>query len=194
MKATLRADIIAATTHGDTEIGRLPAGVGIERLRWDGTQLIDLAEATTIHVRHLSGSHYELHCIPVPNSQPVAMTWADRRKLTIVSGTIRLKTAEETAAEARTDQAKTIRNRYARRMAALAAPYTPEERETWPIQLAEAEAYIADPSAPVAMLTEIAKARGITVAELAGKVITKNAYYRQTVGAILGRQQRDLAS
>ncbi len=99
MKALLCEDIIQAVGTGDTEIGSLPSGVGVERLRWDGSKLIDLAEATQIYVRHLSGNHFELHAVAVLGSQPVAMTWPERKNLTLVDGLIRLKTAEEIAAE-----------------------------------------------------------------------------------------------
>lgn len=99
MKATLREDIIQAVSGGDTEIGPLPPGIGVERLRWSGSQLIDLAAATLIHVRHLSGNHFELHGVAVAGSQPVAMTWADRKNLVLTDGLIRLKTADELTAE-----------------------------------------------------------------------------------------------
>jgi hypothetical protein len=99
MKALLSEDIIQAVGSGDTEIGALPPGIGVERLRWDGSQLLDLAEATQIYVRHLSGNRFELHGVAVAGSQPVAMTWADRKNLIIVDGLIRLKTAEELGAE-----------------------------------------------------------------------------------------------
>lgn len=99
MKAQLIEDIIQAVGAGDTEIGALPPGVGVERLRWDGATLIDLAEATQIHVRHISGKHFELHCMAVVGSQPVTMTWADRKNLIMVDGLIRLKTAEELYAD-----------------------------------------------------------------------------------------------
>lgn len=99
MKAHLNEDIIQAIGSGDTEIGSLPPGVGVERLRWDGVQLIDLAAAAQIHVRHIAGNHFELHGVAVAGSQPVAMTWADRKNLTVVDGLIRLKTAEELYAD-----------------------------------------------------------------------------------------------
>lgn len=100
MKALLQEDIIMAVGGaGDTEIGSLPPGIGVERLRWDGGHLLDLAAAELLYVRHLSGNHFELHGVAVPNSQPVAMTWGDRHNLTIADGLIRLKTADELTAE-----------------------------------------------------------------------------------------------
>lgn len=99
MKALLIEDIIQAVGGGDTEIGPLPPGVGVERLRWDGERLLDLAAASLIYVRHLSGNHFELHGVAVPGSQPVAMTWGDRNNLTIADGLIRIKTADELTAE-----------------------------------------------------------------------------------------------
>lgn len=194
MLATLREDIIIAVGRGDFEIGRLPAGGGVERLRWDGDQIIDLAEAATIHVRHLSGNHFELHALPLPGTQPVAMRYQDRARLTVAEGIIRLKTEAEIQAAQLAAASQAIRARYARQMAAIAAPYTSEERETWPIQLTEAEAYTADPSAPVAMLAEIASARGISVPDLVAKIMHNNSQFRGAVGRLLGLQQWELDS
>jgi hypothetical protein len=99
MKATLREDIVVSVGRGEVEIGPLPAGVGVERLRWDGGQLVDLATVELIHVRHLGGTHFELHAVAVAGSQPVAMSYLNRRHLTVAEGIIRLKTQAEIDAE-----------------------------------------------------------------------------------------------
>jgi len=184
MKATLREDIIMAVGRGDTEIGCMPPGVGIERLRWDGERLVDLAEVLTIHVRHLSGSHFELHAVPVTHSQPVTMSWADRKRLTVTDGVIRLKTETETEAEVKTGKASAIRARYAALLAGVAGPYLREERETWFTQLKEADEWLADPAVGTPMLTAMATGRGITVATLVAKVKANDQ--------LLGEQQREL--
>jgi len=103
MKAVLEHDIIIhITEQGDTEIGNIPAdkkGIGLERLRWTGTEIVDLADLTELWVRHLGHDFFEFHAIPVPNARLVIMTYSDRRRLTITDGLLRLKTAEEIEAE-----------------------------------------------------------------------------------------------
>lgn len=99
MKAVVDQDIIVNLTDlGDTEIGTLPNGVGLERLRWDGTKIVDLADLTEMWVKNNSGS-FELHCVCVPDSQLVQMTYSDRKNLVSNNGTIRLKTQEEINAD-----------------------------------------------------------------------------------------------
>ena len=97
MKALIDRDIIISFS-GDTEIGQIPAGVGIERLRFDGTKIVDLAELSQFWVEEVAG-RFVLHCIEVPNSQPMNMQYADRKYLLNNSGNIRLKTQEEIDAE-----------------------------------------------------------------------------------------------
>lgn len=82
-----------------------------------------------------------------------------------------------------------IRQHYAQKMAAVAAPYTPEERETWFAQVAEANAYQANNTASTPLLSAISAVRGVAVATLANTVITKDNAFRSAVGAILGEQQ-----
>ena len=97
MKALIDRDIIISFS-GDTEIGQIPAGVGIERLRFDGTQIVDLAELSQFWVEETAG-RFVLHCIEVPNSQLVIMQYSDRKYLLNNSGNIRLKTQQEIDAE-----------------------------------------------------------------------------------------------
>jgi hypothetical protein len=99
LKAFLDHDIIInITEHGDTEIGSLPIGVGMERLRFDGEKVIDLADLTSFWVVPIAKG-FELHCIEVPNSQLVQMSYFDRKHLMTNSSTIRLKTPEDISAE-----------------------------------------------------------------------------------------------
>lgn len=72
----------------------------------------------------------------------------------------------------------------------IVCPYEQSERETWSIQLAEAEAYAADPNVDAPMLTAMASTRGITVSELAAKVMENNNLFRSAAGEILGEQQK----
>jgi len=104
MRATLDKDIIVKI-GGPTEIGRLPKGVGLERLRFDGKKIIDLATLDEIWVEEKNGV-FILHAIEVPGSQLVRMRYADRRKLVKDGNKIRLKTAEEIEAEAKEEELK----------------------------------------------------------------------------------------
>ncbi|OHD24775.1 MAG: hypothetical protein A2Y38_07805 [Spirochaetes bacterium GWB1_59_5] len=91
--------------------------------------------------------------------------------------------------EARAARAAAIRAEGARRLAALAAPYGPAERETWDTQQREARAHRADPAAPTPMLTAMAAGRGISLPELVDRVMGNVALFEAAAGAILGRQQ-----
>lgn len=81
-----------------------------------------------------------------------------------------------------------VRAEAARRMALIAQPYSREERETWPQQIAEAEAYTADNRADVPMLTAIAEPRGLSVAQMATLVLTLRAQFKAATAAILAAQ------
>jgi len=97
MKAVVSQDIIVhITERGDTEIGKLPKGIGLERLRWDGSKVVDLAGLDEIWVECKNGA-FILHAIEVPGSQLVRMTYKDRKRLTIEDGKIRLLTTGEIA-------------------------------------------------------------------------------------------------
>lgn len=105
MKATLDQDIIAALHAGDTEIGELPPGVGIERLRWDGARLVDLDSLAGIWVEVVNGT-YRLHAVAVPGAVLVPMTYRQRKMLMLNGGSPRLKTIAEATAEAEAEQAR----------------------------------------------------------------------------------------
>ncbi len=106
MKAVLEHDIIIhITEQGDTEIGNIPAdkkGVGLERLRWTGTEIVDLADLTEMWIRHLGHDFFEFHAIPVPDAQRVSVSYGDRHRLVMNDGLLRLKTDEEIEAEGKT--------------------------------------------------------------------------------------------
>lgn len=94
--AVLREDVILRITRQGpaTDIGALPKGVGFDRLRFDGKRLVDLADLETIYVRPSPGG-YDLHVVAVPGSQPVTMRYAERKRLTMEGGTIRLMSEAE---------------------------------------------------------------------------------------------------
>ncbi len=87
-----------------------------------------------------------------------------------------------------------VRAEAARRLEALAAGYTREERETWGVQIAEAAAVQAGGDATAApMLAALAAARGITLAEMAVRVQALSAQLTAATATILAAQATLLA-
>ena len=82
MKAILREDLIikVSLTEG-IEIGNIPNTVSLDRLRWDGSKIVDLANVSVIYIRHLGDNFFELHAIPQPNTQWLPMNYKQRRDL-----------------------------------------------------------------------------------------------------------------
>jgi hypothetical protein len=109
VKATLAEDMIVSF-GGDTEIGALPKGIGLERLRWDGQKLVDLDKVSEIWVRSIRGV-FELHAVEVPGSQLVAMRYQDRKRLYVEGGLIRLRTVEEMEALRQAETDSLVENR-----------------------------------------------------------------------------------
>jgi hypothetical protein len=96
-RAILKNDkIVRLTVDPDlgVEIGLLPKGVGWERLRWNGSELIDLADLTTFFVHR---GTFSLHATEQTNTEEVQMVYTDRLNLIKDPDTklIRVKTTEE---------------------------------------------------------------------------------------------------
>ncbi len=71
-----------------------------------------------------------------------------------------------------------------RRLEALVATYSPQERETWATQLDEAKAVKAG-ATDAPFLTPLAAARGWTLDEMADRVLSLAAQFAAASGAIL---------
>lgn len=74
-------------------------------------------------------------------------------------------------------------------VAALAKDYPDSEVQSWPQQVKEAMALSADPQADAPLLTAIATARGLPVAELASRVLDKMNAYAAASGVLIGQRQ-----
>lgn len=83
-----------------------------------------------------------------------------------------------------------IRSSAARAMESLAAPYLPQERESWDTQFKEATEWLVNSNASVPMIAAMTGNRGITVADLVGKIMENANLYRDAIGVMLGKQQR----
>lgn len=77
------------------------------------------------------------------------------------------------------------------RSKALHEKYSDAEVASWDQQRSEASAYIANDTSPVPLLSAIASGRGITILELAQKVIANAAAYDVAFGQLLGKYQRN---
>lgn len=85
-----------------------------------------------------------------------------------------------------------VRAECARRMSALVAGYTPEERETWPVQIAEARAVI-DGATSAPMLSVLAEARGLSLEAFAASVLRVAEATTAATAALLAAQARLLS-
>ncbi len=82
-----------------------------------------------------------------------------------------------------------IRTEGARRLAVIGLPYSAQERETWPQQVAEAKAVLADTNAPTPLLSAIAAGDNIPVTDLATTIIQKADAFSAAAGAVLAAQR-----
>lgn len=82
-----------------------------------------------------------------------------------------------------------INAEFQKAVAALAKDYPDSEVQSWPQQVKEATALSADPQADAPLLTAIATARGLPVAELASRVLDKMNAYAAASGVLIGQRQ-----
>lgn len=180
-----------------TDIGPIPRGVGTERLRWTGTELVDLAEVSEIYVLPKSGG-FELHAVEVPGSQLLEMNYFDRKRLRLENGTVVLDTPEEAREREKTtlfwEMTKLITKRADAALDLYLAEYGEVERTSFIKQLEEAQALSADPEAPTPMLNGMVAARQDpevpNAAALAQKVLAKDAEFTAISASIVGQRQR----
>lgn len=86
-----------------------------------------------------------------------------------------------------------VREEAARRLSIAVGPYTPEERDTWPVQISAAEKVLKDGGgSPI--LEPLAQARGISVKVMAQLVLEKSAAFEAASGEILAAQKTLLES
>jgi len=115
MKAILDHDfIISFSVKDGVEVGTIPAekkNVGLDRLRFNGHSIVDLADLTEIWVEAVAPDFFICHAIEVPGSHKMAMTYRDRKNLVMDNGMIRLKTAPEITVEKKSQEKTMIKNR-----------------------------------------------------------------------------------
>ena len=122
----------------------------------------------THRARRVSGA-WVVEVIPVPEPEPDP----------------ELPTIEQVKADL---QAR-VNSQYTQRMNAVALPYPQYERESWPIQLQEAQALVADPAAATPWIDACAGQRGLECRELAQRILAKDSAYRFISGQLTGARQ-----
>jgi len=189
--------IAAVTLKGGVDVGTIPRGKSLEQLRWDGEQLVDLADLDHIWVVRANGV-CTLHAIEVPGAQLVAMTYAQRRELTTdPDGTIRVEPEaerlERELAEAYIEMTRRITNAADKALDDYLAEYGEVERATFNKQLEEARALQADPNAPAPMLEAMVSARQDPEVpdkhSLAARVLVHEAGFTALSAHIIGQRQ-----
>lgn len=88
--------------------------------------------------------------------------------------------------QAKAKAANTVQQMAESALLAMVAGYPERERETWPIQVSEAEALVADAAAPAPFLRKRAELRGADPVDFANIVLAKNEEYRIGAASVLG--------
>lgn len=104
MRAILKGDrLVKWSIDKGTEVGEPPVingqTVGIERLRWNDFELVDLYDVPSATGFHVEPGNFMLHVVPLDNTQKVKMHYKDRKLLINDNGKIRLKKKSEIALE-----------------------------------------------------------------------------------------------
>jgi hypothetical protein len=79
---------------------------------------------------------------------------------------------------------------FEREVSFLMAGYPESEVMSWDKQEREARAFVADPGAPVPLISGLAAARGISISSLAQRILQKADAYTASIGAALGKRQK----
>lgn len=103
---------------------------------------------------------------------------------------------EEAALES--EQAKSraiaeINATFEEEIAAIKTGYVEDEIQSWPQQIAEAQAYQADQTASTPLLDAMVAERGTTKDELVIRIATNASAYAAVLGAALGKKQKAIA-
>lgn len=77
-----------------------------------------------------------------------------------------------------------------RRMEIVVGQYSETEQKTWPMQIEEARAVLANPDDSALMIRPMAEARGQSVADFAAYIVQLNNAYRAATGAVFAASRR----
>jgi hypothetical protein len=150
------------------DLSTLPPG--IRAVQWDGKRG---------HVEHDESANTKLD--NVEDFQPFIELWkaaAPQQVLPAVAN------GPKQDALARIDAA------YRHATDALKAGYPDDETRSWPLQETEARAWLQNPDAATPWLDAAANARGLSKAELAGRIMANAASFASAHGQLTGKRQK----
>jgi len=110
-KEDIIINIVSPFSKEGIEVGSIPGRIGLDRFRWTGEKLVDLADLTEFWVREIGPNVFELHAIKVPNSSLISMAYADRKRLYSGPSGIAVYTQEEYEAKQNEEAAEIADNR-----------------------------------------------------------------------------------
>lgn len=150
------------------DLSTLPPG--IRAVQWDGKRG---------HVEHDESANTKLD--NVEDFQPFIELWkaaAPQQVLPAVAN------GPKQDALARIDAA------YRHATDALKAGYPDDETRSWPLQETEARAWLQNPDAATPWLDAAANARGLSKAELAGRIMANATSFASAHGQLTGKRQK----
>ena len=124
---------------------------------------------------------------------PEAAVWCNKNNAYIArtDGEYEIKAIPTpTVDELKVDKLSEINSTYDVVTSSLISTYPQTELLTFDKQEKEARAYAADPSVSTPFLSGLAKARGITLDDLVGRVIAKSEAFAAAVATLTGQRQR----
>lgn len=92
--------------------------------------------------------------------------------------------------EVRQQALSTVNQNCDRCLLFVTAQYPEVEMTTWAMQVKEAEAFTVDKKADIPLLSCMAKERGIALADLVQRVLTKANQFAMLSGTAIGRRQK----
>jgi hypothetical protein len=95
MRYQIEGDLLIRPDHNGEEVGTISRTVPMNRVRWNGKRLVDIARIRGFWV----DKKKVLHVFDVGDCTYIDMTYQQRKNLIIKDGVPRLKTSEELATE-----------------------------------------------------------------------------------------------
>lgn len=140
----------------------------------------------TVPVEYRVNGYFVATRLPGEPEEVPACSQAD----TTLIGTLTLEPHPDAIRDAaRAERMEMLNAETDRRMAALIVTYPECEIKSWPQQVKEAEALAADPLAATPLLSALATARGVPIADLASRVMQKSVSFAEASGQIIGARQ-----
>ena len=124
-----------------------------------------------------------------PTGSPRDMPACDSKDIVLVGSLELAPDAAAQLAAAKAERLGAINIGCDLALAAITTNYPSSEISTWPQQVKEAEALVIDPQANAHLLPALAAARGITVSDLAARVMAKAMAFAEVSGQVIGRRQ-----